>query len=89
MKQLSFFTLSTFPTISLFAQHKLLNAENGDNYLAGVINLKVDDSYRSVCSKDAVGVPELIRAFEELEFASIEKKFSSAEAPAKEFNHRV
>ena len=87
MKQLSFLLFLLFP-ISLIAQHKMLTAENGDNYLAGVINLKVDDSYRSVCSKDAVGVPELIRAFEELEFVSIEKKFASAEAPAKEFNHR-
>jgi subtilisin family serine protease len=87
MKHLSFFLFLLLP-ISLFAQHKLLTAENGDNYLAGVINLKVDDAYRSVCTKDAIGIPELIRTFEELEFKSVQKKFKSAEAPAHEFNER-
>lgn len=87
MKQLSFLLLLVFP-VSLLAQHKLLTAENGDNYIAGVINLKVNDDYRAVCTEDAIGLPELLIAIEKLGYVSLEKKFPQAKAPETEFNHR-
>jgi subtilisin family serine protease len=87
MKRLSFFLILVFP-FSLFAQHKLITAENSDKYIAGVINIKIDESYRSACSEHAIAIPEILTAVEELGLVSLEKKFPNSKAPEKEFNHR-
>lgn len=85
MRKLSIILFLLFP-ITLFAQHRLLVAENGDKYLAGVINLKIDASYRSACSEEAIAIPELLRVFGELEFEGVKKKFPRTKAPETEFN---
>lgn len=87
MKRLSFFLILVFP-FSLFAQLKLITAENSDKYIAGVINIKIDEGYRSACSEHAIAIPEILTAVEELGLVSLEKKFPNSKAPEKEFNHR-
>lgn len=87
MKRLTLLLCLAFP-ISLFAQHKLLTAENGDHYLAGVVNLKIDADYRSVCSADAIAIPEVVNAISELEFKELKKKFPRRVAPQTEFDER-
>ena len=73
---------------SIFAQQKLLTAEKGDKYIAGVINLKVEDAYRSGCTEDAIAIPELITSLQELGLVSLKKKFTNSKAPETEFNNR-
>lgn len=87
MKNFSALLFLLFPT-SLFAQHKLLTAENGDKYMAGVINFKVDGNYRSLCSKNAIAIPELTTVFGELEIVGLKKKFPGTQPPETEFNDR-
>lgn len=85
MKRLLASLLFLLP-ISLFAQQKLLTAENGDKYLAGIVNLKIDGNYRTACSENAIAIPELLKVLEELGFESLQKKFPQVAPPATEFN---
>lgn len=85
MKQLYFFLLLLLPS-SIIAQHKLYTADHGDKYLAGVINLKIDETYRSACSQDAVAIPELLDVLAELNYSGLRKKFRGSQPPVSEFN---
>ncbi len=85
MKHLFSILLAFFPLV-LFAQSDLLTAENGDKYMAGIINLKIEDDYRSACTETSVNIPEMIAAFEKLEFIQVKKKFPTAKAPETAFN---
>ena len=87
MKNLCLLLLVLFSS-SVFAQQKFLTADNGDNYLPGVINLKVNDAYRSACSTDAIAIPELIALLEELGMVSLKKKFPNSKAPERAYNDR-
>jgi subtilisin family serine protease len=87
MKQFSALLLLVLP-ISLFAQHALLTADNGDKYLAGVINFKVDATYRSACSESAIAIPEVLAMLEELGLQSLKKKFPRTQPPTRAVNDR-
>lgn len=87
MKRLALLIVFLFP-LCVGAQHKLNTAENGDHYLAGVVNLKIDADYRSACTKEAVAIPELLSALAELGFKQLEKTFPNAFAPETEFDQR-
>lgn len=87
MKQLSIFLFLLFP-LSLFAQHKLLTAKNGDKYLAGVINLKVDANYRSACTEDVIAIPQVLSVLNRYNAVSLKKKFPRTQPPATHLNDR-
>lgn len=87
MKQFSALLLLVLP-ISLFAQHALLTADNGDKYLAGVINFKVDATYRSACSESAIAIPEVLAILEQLGLQSLKKKFPRTQPPTRAVNDR-
>jgi subtilisin family serine protease len=66
----------------------LIDHENGDRYLAGIVNLKIKPEYRSLCKEDAIGIPELLEVFESLGFRSVSKKFRGSQPPESDFNEK-
>ncbi len=88
MKQLSFLLLFLIP-LSITAQKKdvtLAALQNGDQYLKGVVNLKVKSEFRSSCDNNAIEIPQLIAQFGSLNFITLEKKFPRTQPPKTEFN---
>ena len=90
MKQLYSFLFLFLPFI-LFAQQNetaLATYENGDQYLKGVINLKIKPEFRSSCFENSIEIPHLISEFESLGFKEVVRKFPSVQAPTSLFNEQ-
>ncbi|MFM1875551.1 MAG: hypothetical protein RL266_1288 [Bacteroidota bacterium] len=85
MKKLSILLLLVLP-LSVFAQHKLLTADNGDKYLAGIVNLKIDANYRSACSKTSIAITEVLDVLNQAGLTRLKKKFPNTTPPSSEFN---
>ena len=89
MKHFFISLLLLVPIIGLGQQQsKLIKHSNGDNYLAGVINFKVDPEFRTACSEEAIAIPQLLKELEEIGFLGLKKKFRTSAPPASEFNER-
>lgn len=59
---------------------------NGEEYIKGVVILKVKPQYRSACAVNSVDIPELKSIFESLEYKGIKKKFPNSPAPTRKYN---
>ncbi len=85
MRTLSAFLFLLFP-ITLFAQHRLLVAENGDKYVAGMVNLKIAAEHRALCTDASIRLPELMALLQRNGATAIRKKFPRVEQPSSMYN---